>query len=131
MSNLTYKTKYSAGLDLASAEAYTLKPGERKLFKTLLDGPLFKNEPHSVGLVCPRSGLALKHGITVLNAPGIVDEDYEGNVGVVLYNASDEEYSIAVGERIAQLVTVRYQQLSNYSAEDVKRGENGFGSTGR
>ena len=127
-----YETNASAGVDLrANIEAnITLKPLERCLVKT----GLFLEIP--VGYeaqVRPRSGLAYKNGITVLNAPGTIDADYRGEVGVILINLSDDEFTIENGERIAQLVFARFEQAEWQSSEtlsETERGEGGFGSTG-
>lgn len=128
-----YKTEHSAGIDLMAAidEAITLKPLQRKLIKT----GLFIQLP--VGFeaqVRPRSGMALKHGITVLNTPGTIDSDYRGEIGVILVNLSEEEYRIQRGERIAQLVIARHERAVFIEVEQLEetiRGEGGFGSTGK
>ena len=128
----TYETETSAGLDLRAnlKKEITLKPLERAIVKT----GLFIELP--VGFeaqVRPRSGLAAKHGITVLNAPGTIDADYRGEIGVILVNLSNENFTIKNGERIAQLVIARHERAQ---WEEVKklgktdRGESGFGSTG-
>lgn len=85
------------------------------------------------GQVRPRSGLAFKHGITVLNAPGTIDSDYRGEISVALYNASNEPYTIEPGDRVAQLVVSRYEGVTFEAGElsESERGEGGFGSTGR
>lgn len=127
-----YETNASAGVDLrANIEAnITLKPLERCLVKT----GLFLEIP--VGYeaqVRPRSGLAYKNGITVLNAPGTIDADYRGEVGVILINLSNNEFTIENGERIAQLVFARFEQAEWQTSEtlsETDRGEGGFGSTG-
>lgn len=128
-----YKTEASAGMDLRSAseEEFTLRPMQRQLVKT----GLFIELP--VGFeaqVRPRSGLALKHGITVLNTPGTIDADYRGEIGVILVNLSDEEFTVKHGERIAQLVIARHERallLEVSELEETIRGAGGFGSTGR
>ena len=128
----SYETSASAGLDVRANmdESITLKPLERVLVKT----GLFMEIP--VGFECqvrPRSGLALKKGITVLNAPGTVDADYRGEVGVILINLSNEDFVITDGERIAQLVFAKVKQAKwNEVVEltETDRGEGGFGSTG-
>lgn len=127
-----YETPASAGLDVrAHIDApITLKPLERTLVKT----GLFLEIP--VGFECqvrPRSGLALKKGVTVLNAPGTIDADYRGEVGVILINLSNEPFVIENGERIAQLVFARYEQAEWQETETLtstERGAGGFGSTG-
>ncbi|MCE2742062.1 MAG: dUTP diphosphatase [Fluviicola sp.] len=127
-----YETSASAGVDLrANLEtAITLKPLERVLVKT----GLFLEIPEGFeAQVRPRSGLALKKGITVLNSPGTVDADYRGEVGVILINLSNEEFVIENGERIAQLVFARVEQANWVNVEilsETARGEGGFGSTG-
>lgn len=127
-----YETKASAGLDLRSnTEDTVLKPLERKLFKT----GLFLEIP--VGMeaqVRPRSGLAYKQGLTVLNSPGTIDADYRGEVGVILANLSNEEVKIEKGERIAQLVFAKFEQINweeTKELSETERGEGGFGSTGK
>ena len=127
-----YETNASAGVDLrANIEAnITLKPLERCLVKT----GLFLEIP--VGFeaqVRPRSGLAYKNGITVLNAPGTIDADYRGEVGVILINLSNDDFTIENGERVAQLVFARFEQAEWQTSEtlsETERGEGGFGSTG-
>lgn len=127
-----YETKASAGLDVrANLDApIELKPLERVLVKT----GLFMEIPE--GYECQvrsRSGLALKKGISVLNAPGTVDADYRGEVGVILINLSNETFIIEDGERIAQLVFAKVKQAKWIEAEilsETERGEGGFGSTG-
>jgi dUTP pyrophosphatase len=127
-----YETSASAGVDLrANLEtAITLKPLERVLVKT----GLFLEIPEGFeAQVRPRSGLALKKGITVLNSPGTVDADYRGEVGVILINLSNEEFVIENGERIAQLVFAKVEQADWVNVEilsETARGEGGFGSTG-
>ena len=127
-----YETSASAGVDLRAnlEEAVVLKPLERILVKT----GLFLEIPESFeGQVRPRSGLALKKGVTVLNAPGTVDADYRGEVGVILINLSQEDFKIEDGERIAQLVFCKVEQANWENVEllsETHRGEGGFGSTG-
>lgn len=127
-----YETELSAGMDVRANidEPIVLKPLERALVKT----GLFLELPKGVECqVRPRSGLALKKGITVLNAPGTVDADYRGEVGVILINLSNEDFVIEDGERIAQLVFVEHKQ-ANFkvvkSLSETERGAGGFGSTG-
>ncbi len=127
-----YETLASAGMDLRAniSEDITLKPLGRTIVKT----GLFIELP--VGFeaqVRPRSGLAAKKGITVLNAPGTIDADYRGEIGVILVNISNEPFVIENGERIAQLVIAKHERASwNLVTEltETKRGEGGFGSTG-
>jgi dUTP pyrophosphatase len=127
-----YETKASAGLDIRAnvEEPIVLKPLERVLVKT----GLFLEIPEGYeAQVRPRSGLALKKGITVLNAPGTIDADYRGEVGVILINLSNEDFSIEDGERIAQVVFAQVEQAIWQQVEaltDTERGEGGFGSTG-
>ena len=128
-----YETGASAGMDLRanSTEAVILKPLERAIIKT----GLFIELP--VGYeaqVRPRSGLAAKHGITVLNSPGTVDADYRGEIGVILVNLSNTDFKIENGERIAQLVIAKHERadwLEVDQLNDTARGEGGFGSTGK
>lgn len=127
-----YETLASAGMDLrADLESpITLKPLERAIVPT----GLFMELP--VGYeaqVRPRSGLAAKKGVTVLNAPGTIDADYRGNVGVILVNLSNEDFTIENGERIAQMVIAKHERAQWEEVEtlsDTDRGEGGFGSTG-
>jgi dUTP pyrophosphatase len=127
-----YETIASAGMDLRAnlSEARILKPLERSIVGT----GLFIEIP--VGYeaqVRPRSGLAAKKGITVLNAPGTIDADYRGEIGVILVNLSNEEFTINNGERIAQLVIAKHERAEWVDAEaltETSRGEGGFGSTG-
>ena len=109
----------------------TLKPLERRLIPT----GLYLEIPEGYEVqVRPRSGLALKHGITVLNTPGTVDSDYRGEVGVILANLSNEPFEVQPGERIAQLVAAAVEQITWQDAKelsDTERGGGGFGSTGR
>ena len=130
-----YETTGSAGMDLRAAVAddqpLTLAPGARALVPTGLKIAL---EPGFEAQVRPRSGLALKHGITCLNAPGTIDSDYRGEVGVILINHGQEPFVIKRGERIAQMVVARHEQAAMVEVEaldDTARGAGGFGSTGR
>jgi len=128
-----YETIASAGLDVRAfiEESITLKPFERKLVKT----GLFLEIP--VGYeaqVRPRSGFALKNGVTVLNSPGTIDADYRGEVGVILINLSQENVEIHSGDRIAQLVFAKVEQAEWNEVEtlsETERGHGGFGSTGK
>jgi len=121
-----YQTIGSAGLDLHSIEATTLEPGERKLVGTGLKINLPRG---TEGQVRPRSGLAAKHGITVLNSPGTIDEDYQGEIKVILLNTSNSTFSIEKGDRIAQLVVAQVYKLPDLTLDNT-REDKGFGSTG-
>ena len=128
-----YATVSSAGLDLKAVldQPITLKPLERKIIGTGLKIALPEGFEAQVR---PRSGLAAKHGITVLNAPGTIDADYRGEIGVILVNLSNEAVEISPGERIAQLVVAQYTQVNWQlvnSLDVTDRGEGGFGSTGK
>lgn len=126
-----YATPGSSGMDVSSIEEYYLQPFERKLFKTGLKVEIPKGYEIQVR---PRSGLALKYGITVLNTPGTVDFDFIGEIGVILFNTSNEEFCVVQGMRIAQLVVAESFQLhieeSTEPLTQTKRGTGGFGSTG-
>ncbi len=128
-----YATEQSAGLDLRAniENTVTLKPLERKLIPTGLHLALPSGYEAQVR---PRSGLAYKKGITVLNAPGTIDADYRGDVGVILINLSNEAVEIAPGERVAQLVVAEYTQATWVEVKELTetdRGSGGFGSTGK
>ena len=128
----TYETTASAGVDLRAnlTETITLKSLERTLVKT---GVFLEIPEGYEAQVRPRSGLALKKGVTVLNSPGTIDADYRGEVGVILINLSNEDFVIENGERIAQLVFAKVEQaqwLEVKTLSDTTRGEGGFGSTG-
>lgn len=125
-----YATSGAAGMDVVSAEALILRPGARHAVAT---GFAVAIPPGYEMQVRPRSGLALKHGITVANAPGTVDSDYRGEVKVILINLSNDNFTIQRGDRIAQLVVspvtwARWQEVDEL--EDTARGTGGFGSTG-
>ncbi len=127
-----YATKSSAGMDLMAAveEELVLKPGERKLISTGISIAL--PEGHEAQ-VRPRSGLAVKNGITVLNAPGTIDADYRGEIKVILINLGEENFIITRGMRIAQMVIAPCRQIDLNivsSLEQTARGSGGFGSTG-
>jgi len=127
-----YETSGSAGMDLRAAidEPITLAQGEVKLIKT---GFAIALEPGFEAQVRPRSGLALKNGVTVLNSPGTVDSDYRGEVCVILTNTSSNDFVVERGMRIAQMVIARYEQAKMEEVEDLEstdRGTGGFGSTG-
>ncbi|MEN8768956.1 MAG: dUTP diphosphatase [Candidatus Arcticimaribacter sp.] len=128
-----YATVSSAGLDLKAVldQAITLRSLERKIIGTGLKIALPEGYEAQVR---PRSGLAAKHGVTVLNAPGTIDADYRGEIGVILVNLSNEAVDINPGERIAQLVVAQYTQVDWQvveSLDSTDRGEGGFGSTGK
>ena len=128
-----YATPQSAGLDLKACleQPVVLKPLQRVLVPT----GLFIALPAGYeAQVRPRSGLALKHGITVLNTPGTIDADYRGEICVILVNLSDQPFEVVPGERIAQMVVARHEQVEWEQAEELdatERGAGGFGSTGR
>jgi dUTP pyrophosphatase len=127
-----YETFASAGMDLRASltESITLKPLERTIVKT----GLFIELPIGYeAQVRPRSGLAAKKGITVLNAPGTIDADYRGEIGVILVNLSNEVFVIENGERIAQLIIAKHERadwVEVQALSETSRGEGGFGSTG-
>ena len=126
-----YATDGAAGLDVVAAEDLTLAPGQRHAVAT---GFAIAIPPGFEVQVRPRSGLALKHGITCLNTPGTIDSDYRGEVKVILANLGDEPFEVRRGERIAQLVpapVVRAHFTEVHELEETARGSGGFGSTGR
>jgi dUTP pyrophosphatase len=128
-----YETDLSAGMDLYAniEEPMVLKPMQRALIKTGISIALPYNYEAQIR---PRSGLAYKNGITVLNSPGTIDADYRGEVGVLLVNLSDVEYCIEDGTRIAQMIIAPYTKARWNSVEelsDTNRGAGGFGSTGK
>ncbi len=133
-----YATAHAAGLDLRAAipmdESWTLAPGQRRLVPTGLTMAIPEG---CEGQVRPRSGLALKHGITVLNAPGTIDADYRGEVAVLLINHGEAPFELRRGERIAQLIFAPVSRAIWESVESLEalgatgRGEGGYGSTGR
>jgi dUTP pyrophosphatase len=130
-----YQSAHAAGLDLLAAvaegEVLILAPGQRALVPTGLSIAL---PPGYEAQVRPRSGLASKHGVTVLNAPGTIDADYRGEIGVLLINHGDAPFSIRRGERIGQMViasVVRAELVATTSLSVTERGGGGFGSTGR
>lgn len=127
-----YATKQSAGLDLRANldEAVVLHPMERRLIPTGLHIALPDGYEAQIR---PRSGLALKHGITVLNSPGTVDADYRGEIMVLLINLSQEDFVINDGERIAQMIIARYEQIEFVQVDELdetERGTGGYGHTG-
>lgn len=128
-----YSTGLSAGMDLRAnlGEPMVLGPGERRLIPT----GLYIELPEGYeAQIRPRSGLALKKGITVLNSPGTIDADYRGEVGIILVNLSDEEFMINDGERICQMIVARHETVAWDEVKEVgetRRGDGGFGHTGR
>jgi dUTP pyrophosphatase len=126
----TYAREGDAGADLRAAEDLIIPAGERALVKT---GVKLALPDGVVALVHPRSGLALKHGVTVLNTPGTIDSGYRGEIGVILYNTSEQDFAVVTGDRIAQLVFQEYLTADfsrESSLDETDRGEGGFGSTG-
>ena len=128
-----YETLLSAGMDLRAylEEPIVLKPLQRTLVKT---GLYVSLQPGYEAQVRPRSGLALKKGISVLNSPGTIDADYRGEIGVILINLSDSDFKIDSGDRIAQMVIAKHETVSWKSVDkldDSLRGDKGFGSTGK
>jgi dUTP pyrophosphatase len=128
-----YQSDEAAGLDLLAAigarETVTIAPGARALIPTGLSLEL---PPGFEGQVRPRSGLALKHGVTVLNSPGTIDSDYRGEVKIILVNLGDQPFPVKRGERIAQLVVAPVSQVELVKVRTIgatRRGEGGFGST--
>ncbi len=127
----SYATSGAAGLDLRAAEAAILKPNSRLLMPTGIAVALPAGHEAQVR---PRSGLAVKHGVTVLNTPGTIDEDYRGEIKVPLINHGHEDFVIQRGDRIAQMViapVVQVQVVEVRSLEETTRGAGGFGSSGR
>ena len=127
-----YKTVQSAGMDLRAfiAEPIVLKPLERKLIPT---GLYIALPDGYEAQIRPRSGLALKNGITVLNTPGTIDADYRGEIGVILINLSDTEFTIESGDRICQMVIQKIEQpemIEVFVLDETERGDGGFGHTG-
>ena len=128
-----YETLLSAGMDLRAylEEPIVLKPLQRTLVKT---GLFISLKPDYEAQVRPRSGLALRKGISVLNSPGTIDADYRGEIGVILINLSDSDFKIDSGDRIAQMVIAKHETVSWKSVDkldDSLRGDKGFGSTGK
>lgn len=129
----TYATNMSAGMDIRAnlAEPVVLKPLERRLIPT----GLFISLPDGFeAQMRPRSGLAIKYGVTLLNTPGTIDADYRGEIGVILVNLSAEPFTVNDGERICQMVITNYSQVEWEPVEtldDTERGAGGFGHTGR
>jgi dUTP pyrophosphatase len=128
----SYATSNSAGIDLQAAisEDIIIKPGKRVLIKT---GIAIALPDGYEAQIRPRSGLAYKNGITVLNAPGTIDADYRGEIGVILINHSDEDFVVSSGMRIAQMIISSYTKANLTVVDELSetvRGEGGFGSTG-
>ena len=126
----TYAHPGDAGMDVRSIEELTLAPGARALVRT---GLVFQLPPDAEAQVRPRSGLALRHGVTVLNSPGTIDAGYRGEVGVVLVNLGQEPFRVEKGMKIAQVVVahvVRAEIEEVFETDETDRGAGGFGSTG-
>lgn len=126
----TYAHPGDAGMDVRSIEELTLEPGARALVHT---GLVFQLPPDAEAQVRPRSGLALKYGVTVLNSPGTIDAGYRGEVGVILVNLGQQPFRIEKGMKIAQVVVSRVEQaeiVDVQETDETDRGSGGFGSTG-
>ena len=126
-----YQTKEAAGFDLHSIEDIVINPGERRLIRT---GLAFEIEFGYEVQIRPRSGLAFKHGITVLNTPGTIDSDYRGEIKVLLINLGENPFEIKKGERIAQAIVapvIQAKIIEVNELSDTERGSGGFGSTGK
>lgn len=126
----SYKSDEAAGFDLHSLKDYCIKANSRELIST---GLAFEIESGYEMQIRPRSGLALKHGISVLNTPGTIDSDYRGEIQIILFNTSDEDFHIKSGDRIAQAVIAQVFQatfIETDSLSQTNRGEAGFGSSG-
>ena len=127
----TYARKGDAGMDLYSIEDYSLKPGERKLFPTGLAIEI----PIGYELqLRPRSGLAYKHGISIVNSPGTIDSGYRGDVGIILINHGEKDFEIKIGDRIAQGILNKVEEVDFIEVENLsesERGEGGFGHSGK
>ena len=127
-----YETLFSAGMDLKAnlEESIVLKPSQRLVVKT---GLFISLQQGYEAQIRPRSGLALKKGITVLNSPGTIDADYRGEIGVILINLSDSDFEINTGDRIAQMIIAKHETIEWEAVDkldDSVRGDKGFGSTG-
>lgn len=130
----TYMSEHAAGLDLTACPVdgaeVVLQPGERRLIQT---GLAIELEPGWEAQVRPRSGLALRHGVTLLNAPGTIDADYRGEVGIILINLGQAPFTVRSGDRIAQMVVARVERVRPVAVEalgESRRGDGGFGHTG-
>jgi dUTP pyrophosphatase len=129
----SYSTEHSSGMDLRAdlEKPVVLKPGERRLIPT---GLYVEIPPGYEAQIRPRSGLALKKGVTVLNTPGTIDADYRGEIGVILINLSREDFVVHNGERICQMIVAPHEKVEWEWTEvlnETKRGEGGFGHTGK
>ena len=127
-----YETLFSAGMDLRAnlEESIVLKPSQRLVVKT---GLFISLQQGYEAQIRPRSGLALKKGVTVLNSPGTIDADYRGEIGVILINLSDSDFEINTGDRIAQMIIAKHEKIEWEvvdKLDDSVRGDKGFGSTG-
>ena len=127
-----YETLFSAGMDLRAnlEESIVLKPFQRLVVKT---GLFISLQQGYEAQIRPRSGLALKKGITVLNSPGTIDADYRGEIGVILINLSDSDFEINIGDRIAQMIIAKHETIEWEAVDKLDssvRGDKGFGSTG-
>ena len=127
-----YETLFSAGMDLRAnlEESIVLKPSQRLVVKT---GLFISLQQGHEAQIRPRSGLALKKGITVINSPGTIDADYRGEIGVILINLSDSDFEINTGDRIAQMIIAKHETIEWEAVnklDDSVRGDKGFGSTG-
>ncbi len=128
-----YSTEFSAGMDLCASldEDIILEPGERALIPT---GLYVEIPPRYEAQIRPRSGLALRDGISVLNTPGTIDSDYRGEVGIILINLSDKRYIVKDGDRICQMILSKHESIEWIETDDLsdtKRGNGGFGHTGQ
>lgn len=120
-----------AGADIRAIEDVTINPGETKLIKTGINAAIPSGY---VGLVCSRSGLALKNSVFVLNSPGVVDSGYRGEWGVILFNAGDVPFNVMAGDRVAQMMIMQTPNVVYFEVEtldNTERGTGGFGSTGK
>lgn len=125
-----YETEGSAGMDIRAAEEVLLLPGERVLVSTGLRVAIPKGFEAQIR---PRSGIALKHGVTVMNSPGTIDSDYRGEIKVILVNSGSDPFTVGVGERVAQMVfapVVQIEWEEHDDLDETERGQGGFGSTG-
>ena len=127
-----YETLFSAGMDLRAnlEESIVLKPSQRLVVKT---GLFISLQQGYEAQIRPRSGLALKKGVTVLNSPGTIDADYRGEIGVILINLSDSDFEINTGDRIAQMIIAKHETIEWEAVDKLDgsvRGDKGFGSTG-
>ena len=127
-----YSTEGSAGIDVSSTEELLIMPGEHSMVKTGITVRIQKGYEIQVR---SRSGLAYKHGVSVLNSPGTIDSDYRGKIGVILINHGKSPFKVNVGDRIAQLVlakveTIEWNVVATIGSEETERGSGGYGSTG-